>query len=159
MWQPQADDDWTIPTLAQQRADAFMVLFLELNISLTTEVVIHVRGDGNTFDDGTPITTNAIAGQLESSFIRLMIHDSERRPINASSRRRHPTTRQQRVVMEAHDHECVDCASTDLLELDHNPPFHVTRRTITTELEPRCSPCHRARHRSEERRRAPSPRA
>jgi hypothetical protein len=41
----------------------------------------------------------------------------------------------------------VDCQSTDLLELDHNPPFERTGRTLTHELEPRCAPCHRARHR------------
>lgn len=147
-WQPAADDDWTIPTLAQQHADAFTVLFLDLDIALKTEVVIHVRGDGNTFDDGTPITTNATVRQLDRSFIRLLIHDAERRPINASSRRRHPTTRQKRVVMEARGNECVDCTSTGLLELDHNPSYEMTRHTITTELEPRCAPCHRARHRA-----------
>ncbi len=145
-WQPASD--WTIPTLAQQHADAFTVLFLDLDIALTTEVVIHVRGDGNTFDDGTPITTNAISRQLDRSFIRLLIHDAERRPINASSRRRHSTTRQKRVVMETHGHECVECASTDLIELDHNPSYEMTRHTVTNELEPRCAPCHRARHRS-----------
>lgn len=147
-WQPDTGDS-TIPSLAQQRADAFAILFLDLDIALTTEVIIHVRGDGNTFNDGTPITTNAIARQLDDSFIRLLIHDAERRPVNASSRRRHPTTRQKRVVMETHHHECVDCARTDLLELDHNPPYHLTRHTITTELEPRCAPCHRARHRTQ----------
>lgn len=143
-----ADGNWTIPTLTQQRADAFTVLFLELDIALTTEVVIHVRGNGNSFDDGTPITTNAIARRLDASFVRLLIHDAERRPIKASSRRRHPTTRQNRVVMETHDHQCVDCARPDLIELDHNPAYHLTRRTITTELESRCAPCHRARHRT-----------
>lgn len=146
-WQPADDDGFCIPTLAQQRADAFVLLFLGRNIDVVTEVVIHVRGDGTTFDDGTPITNNAVCQRLDDAFIRLMIHDCDQRPIDASNRRRHPTTRQKRVVLEAHNHECVDCQGTDLLELDHNPPYHQTRRTITTELEPRCSPCHRARHR------------
>lgn len=110
---------------------------------------MHVRGDGVTFDDGTPTTNNAVVRLLDESFVRLLIHDAERRPINASSRRRHPTTRQKRVVMETHRYECVDCQSTDLLELDHNPSFAQTRHTITHELEPRCSPCHRARHQHE----------
>lgn len=140
-------DSSVIPSLAQQRADAFVALFLRLEIGLTTEVVIHVRADQHTFDDGTPLTTSAVTRQLDDAFIRLLQHDAERRPINASSRRRHPTTRQARVVMEAHGHECVDCASTSLLELDHNPPYEVTRHTVTDELEPRCAPCHRARHR------------
>jgi len=142
-WQPDTGDDCVFPSLAQQRSDAFVALFLGCDVSLTTEVVIHVRGDGITFDDDTPTTNNAVLRQLDDSFIRLLIHDAERRPINASSRRRHPTTRQKRVVMETHRHECVDCQSTDLLELDHNPSFEQTRRTVTHELEPRCAPCHR----------------
>ena len=148
-WQPEdaADDHW-IPSFGQQRADAFMLLFLGVNIEVVTEVIIHVRGDGNTFDDGTPITTSALCRGLDESFIRLMLHDIDRSPVDASNRRRHPTTRQKRVVMENHDHECVDCQSTDLLELDHNPPFEKTGHTVTSELEPRCAPCHRARHRT-----------
>ena len=147
-WQPADADGPVIPSLAQQRADAFVALFLGLPVELTTEVVIHVRGDGVTFDDGTPTTNHAVLRQLDESFIRLLIHDAERRPINASSRRRHATTRQKRVVMETHGHECADCQSTELLELDHNPPFEQSRRTVTDELELRCGPCHRARHRA-----------
>ncbi len=149
-WQPtDPDGDWVIPSLAQQRADAFVVLFTSLGVELTTEVVIHVRGDGTTFDDGTPTTSNAVLRQLDHSFIRLLLHDTERRPIDASSRRRHPTTRQKRVVLERHGGECIDCQSPDLLEYDHNPAYEHTGRTITTELEPRCAPCHRARHRND----------
>lgn len=150
-WQPADVDDRVIPSLAQQRADAFVALFMGLPVDLTTEVVVHVRGDGTAFDDGTPTTSHAILRQLDHAFIRLLIHDAERRPVNASSRRRHPTTRQQRVVMEAHRHECVDCQSTDLLELDHNPPWRQTLHTVTDELEPRCAPCHRARGRLDSR--------
>jgi Domain of unknown function (DUF222) len=146
-WQPDGRDDWTFPSLGQQRADAFVALYLGSGVSLTTEVVVHVRGDGITFDDGTPTTSSAVLRQLDDSFVRLMIHDAQRRPVDASVRRRHPTTRQQRVVMETHGHERVDCQRTELLELDHNPPFERTRRTDTHELEPRCAPCHRARHR------------
>ena len=46
--------------------------------------VIHVRGDGVTFDDGTPTTNHAVLRRLDESFIRLLIHDAERRPVNAS---------------------------------------------------------------------------
>ena len=148
-WQPADDDGFGMPSLAQQRADAFVLLFLGKNIELTTEVVVHVRGDGTTFDDGTPVTNNAVCQRLDESFVRLLLHDIEGKPIDASNRRRHPTTRQKRVVLEAHNHECVDCQSPDLLELDHNPPFEQTKHTVTTELEPRCAPCHRARHRLE----------
>lgn len=146
-WQPRDGDESWIPSMLQQRADAFVLLFLGLNIEISTEVVIHVRGDGSTFDDGTPVTDSAVCRRLDQSFIRMMIHDAERRPLNASNRRRYPTTRQKRVVLETHNHECVDCQRTDLLELDHNPPFHRSRHTVTPELEPRCAPCHRARHR------------
>ena len=145
-WQPADDDGSFMPCLAQQRADAFVLLFLGKNIELATEVVVHVRGDGTTFDDGTPVTDNAVWRRLGQSFVRLLLHDIEGKPIDASNRRRHPTTRQRRVVLEAHNHECVDCQSPDLLELDHNPPYEQTQHTFTTELEPRCAPCHRARH-------------
>ena len=148
-WQPEGVDDYFAPTLGQQRADAFVLLFLGMNIELTTEVIIHVRGDGTTFDDGTPLTNNAVCQRLGKSFIRLLIHDIDGKPIDATNQRRHPTTRQKRVVLEAHNHECVNCQSTDLLELDHNPPYEQTRHTVSTELEPRCAPCHRARHRRE----------
>ncbi len=156
-WQPEGADDYFAPSLAQQRADAFVLLFLGKNIELTTEVVIHVRGDGTTFDDGTPLTNNAVCQRLDESFIRLLLHGVDGSPIDATNRRRHPTTRQKRVVLEAHNHECVDCQSTDLLELDHNPPYEQTRHTVTTELEPRCGPCHRARHRREALRRQGRP--
>ncbi len=146
-WQPAEDDDWVFPSCAQQRADAFVALLLGCDVELTTEVVVHVRGDGITFDDGTPTTGHAVLRHIDDAFIRLLIHDAERRPINASSRQRLATTRQKRVVMEAQGHECIDCQSTDLLELDHNPAFERTRRTVSHELEPRCAPCHRARHR------------
>ncbi len=148
-WQPAGDDGSFMPCLAQQRADAFVLLFLGKNIDLTTEVVVHVRGDGTTLDDGTPVTDNAVCQRLDESFVRLLLHDIEGKPIDASNRRRHPTARQKRVVLESSKHECVDCQSTDLLELDHNPAYEQTGHTVTTELEPRCAPCHRARHRRE----------
>ena len=148
-WQAADSDDFCIPSLAQQWADAFVLLFLGTNVNIATEVVVHVRADGITFDDGTPLTESAVCRRLDESFIRAMIHDSQRSPIDATNRRRYPTTRQKRVAMEAHNHECVDCQSTELLELDHNPPYGQTGHTVSTELEPRCAPCHRARHRRE----------
>lgn len=150
-WQPPEPDQPVMPSLAQQRVDALVVLFLQGDVDITTEVVVHVRGDGITFDDGTPTTESAVVRQLDDALVRLLIHDAERRPVNASARRRHPTPAQKRVVLETHNHECVDCQSTDLLELDHNPPYHQSRRTVTDELEPRCGPCHRARHRFDHR--------
>ena len=133
------------PSLAQQRADALLALIAGGGANVITEVVIHVRGDGCTLDDGTPIADSVVARLLSEAFIRVLIHDAERRPINASSRRRHPTTRQKRVVRER-DRKCVDCGSTDLLQYDHDPDYELTKHTIVDELEIRCAPCHHKRH-------------
>ena len=110
-----------------------------------TEVVLHVRGDGCTLDDGTPVAGSIVERLVPSAFISLLIHDAEGRPINASGRHRHPTRRQRRVVRER-DRVCVDCGSTDLLVYDHVPDFATSRRTHVDELELRCAPCHHRRH-------------
>jgi hypothetical protein len=134
------------PSLGQQRADALVALITSGGARVATEVIVHVRGDGCTLDDGTPIADSAVARLLSQAFIRVLIHDAERRPINASSRQRHPTTRQKRVVRER-DRKCVDCGSTDLLRYDHHPDHEQTQHTIVDELEIRCAPCHHKRHR------------
>ncbi len=134
------------PTLAQQQADALEFLLTDGAGTIDTEVVVHVRGDGCTLDDGTPIPDSEVARLLSTSFVRALVHDAERRPINASGRQRHPTTRQKRVVKER-DGACVDCGRTDLLELDHVPAYELSGRTVVDELETRCGPCHRERHR------------
>ncbi|MDH3706412.1 MAG: HNH endonuclease [Acidimicrobiia bacterium] len=134
------------PTVAQQQADALEQLLTDGAGTVDTEVVLHVRGDGSTLDDGTPIPDSEVARLLPTSFVRALIHDAERRPINASSRQRHPTTRQKRVVKER-DRVCVDCGRTDLLEYDHVPEFAQSGHTVIDELETRCAPCHHQRHR------------
>ncbi|NOX29693.1 MAG: hypothetical protein GXP35_06555 [Actinobacteria bacterium] len=83
------------------------------------EVLIHVRGDGNTLDDRTPIPDGPVASLLPTAFIRLLIHDAEARPVNASCKRRSPTDQQKRLVKER------DQTHTDQL---------------------RCAPCHTNRH-------------
>jgi hypothetical protein len=113
--------------------------------NVETEVVIHVRGDGCTLDDGTPVAGTLVERIAPKAFLRALIHDADRRPINASGRHRHPTTRQRRVVLERH-RRCVDCGDTAFLEYDHEPPFDETHRTVIDELEPRCRSCHRTRH-------------
>jgi 5-methylcytosine-specific restriction endonuclease McrA len=127
------------------RARWALVDIVSQTVSFTTEVVLHVRGDSATFDDGTPIMGTQIDRLLPHSFIRALIHDAERTPINASGRQRHPTTRQKRVVHER-DRECVDCGTIDILEYDHKPDYAITGRTVVEELELRCGPCHDARH-------------
>ena len=133
------------PTLTQQRADALITVITNGGANVTTEVIIHIRGDGATLDDGTPIADSAVAQLLSQAFIRVLIHDANGRPINASSRQRHPTDRQKRVVRER-DRACVDCGSTNLLIYDHDPDYEQTRHTIIEELKIRCAPCHHKRH-------------
>jgi hypothetical protein len=134
------------PSVAQQRADALIELAHGTAGEVVTEVVVHVRGDGCTMDDGTPIPQSVVENIAPAAFLRTLIHDAEGRPINASSRRRHPSARQRRVVHER-DRVCVDCGSTELLEYDHVPDYEQTRRTRVEELRMRCSSCHHRRHR------------
>lgn len=134
------------PSLAQQRAGALLALVTDGGANVITEAIVHVRGDGCTMDDGTPVDENTVAKLLPSAFVRLMIHEANRMPINASGRHRHPTDRQKRVVKER-DRRCVDCGRGDLLQYDHDPDFDESRRTIVEELTVRCAPCHTARHR------------
>jgi len=136
------------PSLAQQHADALAHLLREGTGGLLTEVVLHVRADGATLDDGTPLPLSAVERIAPSAFIRALIHDADGRPINASGKQRHPSTRQKRVVMER-DRVCVDCSATTLLQYDHVPDFDLTQRTVVDELQLRCAPCHQRRHQSE----------
>lgn len=135
--------DW--PTLAQQHADALETLLREGGGPVVTEVVLHVRGDGCTLDDGSPIPLSVVEKIAPDALIRALIHDAGGRPVNASHRRRHPTDRQKRVVKER-DRLCVDCGSANLLQYDHNPDYAVSGHTVVDELELRCAPCHDRRH-------------
>ncbi|UDY35748.1 13E12 repeat family protein [Dermatobacter hominis] len=114
--------------------------------TVTREVIVHVRGDGCTMHDGTPVSSHAVASLIGGSFIRALLHDIEDKPIDATNRRRFPTARQKRVVDERHGGRCVTCGSTQLIEYDHDPPFSVSRRTVVDELRPHCAVCHRAHH-------------
>ena len=135
------------PSVAQQHADAVHDLVASGAGGPAVELVLHVRGDGCTLDDGTPVPDRAVTSLIPSAFIRAMIHDAETKPINVSHRRRLPTTRQRRFVKER-DRVCKDCGRADLLHYDHKPPYEQTRHTSVDELELRCAPCHRKRHRS-----------
>ena len=116
--------------------------------SVLTEVILHVRSDGCSMHDGTPIAESQVASMVDRAFLRALIHDAADRPVNASTRRRHPTVRQKRVVDER-DRRCVDCGSTELLQYDHVPEYSLTGRTHTDELFLRCPRCHRRRHEHE----------
>lgn len=136
-------------TVPQQRADALMSLVVGGGANVDAEVVLHVRGDGCTLDDGTPIASSVVERIAPEAFLRVLIHDAERRPINASGRHRHPTSRQRRVVHER-DRGCVDCGTTEHLEFDHQPNFAISGHTVIDELRERCWTCHRARHAAEQ---------
>ena len=133
------------PTVAQQHADAVADLASNGSGGVGVEVVLHVRGDGISLDDGTPVPESQLASLVPTAFMRALIHDAEGAPVNVSHRRRHPTTRQRRFVKER-DRVCRDCGRADLLHYDHNPDYATSRRTTVTELELRCAPCHRRRH-------------
>lgn len=139
-------DHW--PSLAQQHADALAQVLREEGGGVTTEVVLHVRADGATLDDGSPLPMCVVQHIAPEAFIRVLIHDAEGRPVNASSARRHPTTRQKRVVKER-DRACVDCGATTVLQYDHVPDYELTRHTVVEELQLRCAPCHQRRHRQD----------
>jgi hypothetical protein len=123
-----------------------MSLLREGGGEVVTEVVLHVRGDGCSLDDGTPIPETVVERIAPTAFIRALIHDAESKPINASGRHRHPTARQRRVVRERDGGRCVDCGSSELLQFDHVPDFDESRRTVVDELVNRCRRCHFRRH-------------
>ncbi|MEO5838703.1 MAG: hypothetical protein ABIQ73_18080 [Acidimicrobiales bacterium] len=119
------------PSLGQQRADALVALLSGGGARLVAEIVLHVRGDGCTLDDGTPIAGSVVERLVTDAFVRVLIHDAHGRPINASGRQRHPTTRQKRVVHER-DRCCVDCGTTDLLRYDHDPDYEQSHQPPST---------------------------
>ena len=137
------------PSVGQQRADALVELVSGGGGTVATEVVMHVRADGCSLDDGTPIAGTVVERIAPSAFLRALIHDAQSRPINASGRQRHPTKRQRRVV-QARDRVCVDCGATEFLQYDHDPDYELSGRTLVEELRLRCWTCHRARHRGRE---------
>lgn len=133
-------------SLRQQRADA-MARAMTSGGDVTTEVVIHVRPDGNTFADGTPLADNAVAALLPDAFISLLVHDSRNHPIDASPRRRTPTRRQQRVV-DARYATCQHpgCTATVFLQYDHIEPYHEGGPTTLDNLQRLCGPHNRAKN-------------
>jgi len=137
-------------TLAQQRVDALVALIAHGGSNVGTEIILHVRADGCTLDDGTPIADTVVERIAPTAALRTMIHDAESHPINVSGKHRHHTDRQKRVVKER-DRHCIDCGDTTFLEFDHVPAYATTKRTLVEQTELRCSRCHARRHRDEPR--------
>lgn len=103
------------PSLGQQRVDALVHLLGNGGAGVRAEVILHVRADGCTLDDGTPIAESVVERIAETAVLRAMIHDAESHPVNVSGRHRRHTDRQKRVVKER-DRRCVDCGGEDFLE-------------------------------------------
>ena len=77
------------------------------------EVVLHVRGDGDDARRRHPDPGRGVIERIAPhAFLRALIHDAEGRPVNASGRHRHPTTRQT-ARREERDRGCVDCGSNE----------------------------------------------
>jgi hypothetical protein len=137
------------PSLAQQRADATCALITNGGTNVQTEVVVHVREDGNTLSDGTPLTDHAVTALLPDAFVSLLIHDHARQPIDASPRRRFPTRRQRRVVDERHP-ECAHpgCHARTFLQHDHIQPDNQGGPTTIANLQRLCGHHNRAKERA-----------
>lgn len=148
---PEADGGGsaTRPNLAQQRADALVACVTDGGGNVQTEVVVHVREDGNTFTDGTPLADHAVGRMLPDAFVSLLIHDIEGRPIDASFRRRFPTRRQRRVVDERYA-ECAHpgCHARVLLQADHVVAYADGGPTVIANLQALCGPHNRAKERA-----------
>lgn len=136
----------TFPSHAQQRADALVGIITEPTTTpeVTAELVVHVTGDANTLDDGTPIADHAVTRMLPDSFVSLLIHDSERRPIDASFRRRLPTRRQRRVIDQPQQ-ACAHpgCHATQFLQYDHIEAYTRGGPTVLANLQRLCGPHNR----------------
>ena len=131
---------------AQQRADALVFVITEGGGNVDAELVIHVREDGTTLTDGTPLTDHAVTRLLPEAFVSLLIHDNQRQPIDASPHRRTPTRRQRRVLDERSD-ECEHpgCHARAFLEYDHLHRHADDGPTELANLRRLCGPHNRAR--------------
>ena len=148
-WRPDASADasrrW--PSLANQRADAFVELCRDGVGGVTTEVVLHVRGDGCSMDDGSPVSESAVARVARVLLPAGVDPRRGRPPHQCFGPPSSPDNAANGVSFTNATAVCVDCGATDLLEYDHDPPFEQSQRTIVDELRLRCAQCHHRRHR------------
>ncbi len=137
-------------SLRQQRADALAALLTTnpgAGGGVTAEMVIHIRGNEPArLADGTPLSDHAVTALLPDAFVSLLLHDTDRHPIDASPRRRHPTRRQRRVNHEAHP-TCAwpGCRATAFLQHDHIHPYEQGGPTTIANLQRLCGPHNRAK--------------
>ncbi len=145
-------------SLCQQRADAFVGCVTAGGGAVDSEVVVHVRIDGNTLEDGTPLADHAVTAMLPEAFVSLLMTDAERQPIDASPRRRFPTRRQRRVIDARHP-ECAHpgCHARAFLQCDHVHPYIDGGPTIIANLQRLCGPHNRAKERARSARTSSTP--
>ncbi len=131
--------------MAQQRADA-LVAAVTSGGTVGAEVVVHVRPGGNTLADGTPLSDHAVTALLPDAFVSLLVHDTQRNPIDASPRRRTPTRRQRRVLDESQP-RCSHpgCDARAFLPHDHIRPYRDGGPTVIANLRRLCGTHNRAR--------------
>lgn len=77
-------------SLRQQRADALVTICTgeEDSDSGDAQVLVHVRGEGNTTRDGTPLSDTAVREMLDYAHVSLLLYDVDGRPVDASPRHR-----------------------------------------------------------------------
>ncbi|HET8931532.1 MAG TPA: DUF222 domain-containing protein [Acidimicrobiales bacterium] len=142
-----ADASSSYPSLAQQRADALVTVVTQTGAgNVDSEVIVHVRQDGNTLVDGTPLSDHTVAKMLPDAFVTLLIHDADNEPIDATPRRRFPTPRQRKVI-DARQDQCQQpgCHARNFLDYDHIHPYTRGGPTILENLQRLCGPHNRAK--------------
>ena len=104
-----------------------------------TELVLHLRGDGVTLDDGTPIAGfGRRTASHPTSFLRALIHDAEGRRSTHPACHRHPTQRQKRMVKERDQAAASTAAAASSSSTTTSPTTRLSHRTVVDELELRC---------------------
>jgi hypothetical protein len=147
LWLTHGAPAGALATLPQQPADALLDTIATRGGAVDTEVVIHVRGrDATMLQDGTPVSEHTVAHLLDTSFVSLLIHEMDGRPIDASPRRRTPTRRQKRLLDELHP-TCArrGCTATRFLQADHVQRRSEGGPTVIANLRSLCGPHNRER--------------
>ncbi len=137
----------------QQRADTLATLVTGGGAKFHAEVLLNVceRPDGTIsacLTDGTPVPGPGYSDLYNHAYLRLLIRDAHGHPIDATNRRRHPTTRQKRVVQARAGWTCDQpgCNARTFLQTHHTTPYQDSGHTVTDELRLKCALHHREHH-------------
>ena len=91
------------------------------------------------------MSEHAVGHLLDTSFVSLLVHDMDGRPIDASPRRRTPTRRQRRILDELLPPAPVRLHSDRFLQADHIQQRSDGGPTIIANLRNLCGPHNRQR--------------